>query len=521
MERGGRLKRVLEVLIGALVALILVGSALGFGGLVWWAPVVWVPLVWAGVGLLIFRLLLERRWGLMRSGLGLCVAAVAVLAVIQLLPLPGRVLGMLSPHAHEVHAWGTLGELARTDDPELGRQEAEPMRGTISLDRSATVRVLAWSMTCWGMLVLVSRYSRTQARTMLVWGSVVTGFAGLSLLGFLEWMGEGGQAIGGPGTGVVMPTQLDAWQVSAGYRLRPAQGGMGAGWLMAEPQRARPVGLLHDGSRTLVPLGAVALPLALGMLLHRLAPRGSREGIWTRLHGSIGAAQAGLCGLVIGVGLVMVGWTGGPLVLGAILLGLVTTVFLAWWGTGLTWRGVLGGLLGLGLASAAGFWAWIRTAQGGGDILSHAGSGAFRLAIWTDMLGMLRDFGTTGTGLGSFPRVYPLYKSMDLTVSDPGSGVLRWWVETGVLGMGLVLVGVVLAAWSIMRGVREMGGTERALAGGLVGAVLAAGFLAVVHPVVTGPASGLALAAVGGTALRWFSGATDLWLELDLADRRA
>jgi O-antigen ligase len=66
---------------------------------------------------------------------------------------------------------------------------------------------------------------------------------------------------------------------------------------------------------------------------------------------------------------------------------------------------------------------------------------AGRLTIWRDALGMTRDFPLAGTGLGTFPHVFPLYQSADLSggYSFPHSEPVHLLCETGIVGFALAV----------------------------------------------------------------------------------
>jgi len=69
-----------------------------------------------------------------------------------------------------------------------------------------------------------------------------------------------------------------------------------------------------------------------------------------------------------------------------------------------------------------------------------------RLAIARDSLRMFADHWLYGTGLATFPTVYPLYRSFstDLFVNQAHNDIAQLMVETGLLGLALVVWFLVL-----------------------------------------------------------------------------
>ncbi len=78
---------------------------------------------------------------------------------------------------------------------------------------------------------------------------------------------------------------------------------------------------------------------------------------------------------------------------------------------------------------------------------------AQRLGIWSDALSVVRDFPVLGTGLGTFPHVFPAYQSADLQggYSFPHSEYAHLLVETGFAGFALALAAAGFWAAGFMR----------------------------------------------------------------------
>jgi len=77
-----------------------------------------------------------------------------------------------------------------------------------------------------------------------------------------------------------------------------------------------------------------------------------------------------------------------------------------------------------------------------------------RFAIWKADFKAVRDFPFLGTGIGSHREVYPTYFEEFATVefSHAESGYLQVLLETGIVGLGLLLVGIALTGLWVFRG---------------------------------------------------------------------
>lgn len=81
-----------------------------------------------------------------------------------------------------------------------------------------------------------------------------------------------------------------------------------------------------------------------------------------------------------------------------------------------------------------------------------------RTLLWWDILGMVRDFPIFGTGLGTFGHVYPLYKhavDAPLIFLYSHNDYLQILAETGIAGFAAIMTALVLfALWSFRALVR-------------------------------------------------------------------
>jgi hypothetical protein len=516
-----RLTQRLARLQGGLIAALIVGATVAFGGDAWWVR----PVLGAGLALLavagLARATLERDWRVMVSPLAPIAMLTIALAVIQLVPLPPSLTSRLSPQARAAHVFGALPSAVAADDPDEARAQPDPgpARVPVSLDRAATLR---WAVGAIGglfLFVAVAYYADRLDRARLVWGSVVAALYLTTALALIQWVG-GTDALlvilREPGRGPSWaPSLVDLASESGRGELRPLlePDGRTSPWSYYRMDRPAPAGAFVAGRSALIALGALGLPLALGLGLHSLASRGSRERLRDRLAepGRNGLMvlvlvltplAAGTCGYAAGWGLA------APLALGLVVAGLPGA-----WSSGLRWTAV--GLTALTLVAAS-----VGAALG--DPLGHPeGPGVpVTVADWRearelarDAIDVARDFPAMGVGLGGFPSVQAYYKHRDTTTANAAPAVLRWWAEAGLAGIALAGLAAIwgLARLPIM--LRRVGSADRVLAFALTGSLLAFAVTSLVQPTLQAAAVALAACAVAGTAERWLAGGTDLFAE--------
>ena len=436
-----RLRTALDRVLAVGIASLIVGTSLAFGGATWWAPLLVAVLTTIVVMTWLTRASLSDRWPLLKSPLaGLGVLALG-LAAFQSVPMPGRVIDVLSPKAGTLHATGTLDELARADDPDVILPEPISGRFPLTVDRPATLRWLALAAACLMLFGVVSHFADRLDRLYLIWGSVVGAFLLNAVIALVQIAGQSEGLYGfiEPGKGPKWgPNVADALAAPGFSALRPvlAARPTAHAWVLPMPARPHLLGTMMGGPGALLALGALGLPLALAVGLQLMAPRGSREGLWTRLADS---GQGSLLTLLYAstiAGSFLVGLISGwplaiPFGLGILLVGLPSL-----FGTGLRWKGLILTTLALG-------------ALGGGVVLGDAWGQIFpatvRLprvdlssarAIWSDARAIVADFPIVGTGLGSFPAIQPYYKGRDAASTTAMSSLLQWWSESGAVGPG-------------------------------------------------------------------------------------
>jgi hypothetical protein len=512
--------------IAALIALLVLGSVLGFGGAVWWFRPFLVAatllLVMAGLA----RHLAAGRMPLLKSPLGLLGLLALALGVVQLAPLPARLAQRLSPSAHEIYARGMFAARAHADDPEAALPEAPEIRSPASLDRSATLRWLVVAAACLGIFWAVSHYADRLERLYLVWGLVVAGFllnASLAIVQITN-RSDGLYGLFVPGAGPAFtPTLNDLLEAPGTAALRdlppPGSG-------PAAPDRAAPVpgavltptapflfGTMVSSPGAFLAFGTLAMPLAMAIVLHLVSPRGSREGLSDRLGQSGQGSLVLLLAVLMAIGAFLIGlvagpWYGLPLVAGVAAVGLPALVSpgARWPAFGLTTL-VLAGL-GLGVAMEA---AWPVLLKGPSPV--HLPDPETARSLWAEGLEIFREFPLVGSGLGTFPSIHAYFKDRDLTSTTAMSSLVLWGVEAGAVGLGLLALAGLWCLARLPGGLKRVGSIDRSLAFGLIGAVLGFSLLAVVHWTVELSAVAVSASALGGTWNRWLAGGTDLFVE--------
>jgi O-antigen ligase len=207
----------------------------------------------------------------------------------------------------------------------------------------------------------------------------------------------------------------------------------------------------------------------------------------------------------------LVGVLAGPYLVAPFLIGVMLVGLPSAFSTGLRW-------------TAAGVTALVIAAMAGGIALGEIlqvdqraipSSQAWRAAadVWKNAAEVARDFPLMGVGFGGFASVQPYYKSADVSHTSALSSALQWWAESGLVGVLLVALGIGWALFKLPAAWRRVGGADRAMAYGLVGALACFGIFSAMHWSIQLTAVALAASAVAGTANRWLAGGTDLFLE--------
>jgi hypothetical protein len=506
-------------LLGGLLAGVILTAILGFGGTAWWFRPALAAAVTALALLKLMHDLLAGRTPILKTPLGLLGLTALGLAVVQLAPLPGRLAERLSPTARAAYARGALPDLVRADDDAAEPAEALPIRSPATLDRPATLHWLVLATACLGIFWCTSHYADRLERLYLVWGAVIAGFMLNAALAVVQVSSrtEGLYGFCTPGAGAPWwaPDGNDLLDAPATAALRnipgPASGPPTGAYLA--PSRPFVFGTLPGGVGGFLALGAMALPLALAVVIHLGAPRGSRETWSDRLgHSSQGALAVLLSALLV-LSSGLVGLASGPrfcipFAVGLALVGLPATIApgarrLAF---GLTTLALLA--LGTGVSLQV-YWADLM----GTSAPLQAPDWRASREVWSEAARIFKAFPVVGVGLGGFGAVHPYFKAHDLASTTAMSSVLQWGVEAGAAG--LALLGLA-ALWCVVRlpgGLLRLGSMDRFLAFGLIGAVAGFSVLAVIHWTVELTAVAVSASALGGTWNRWLAGGTDLFVE--------
>lgn len=510
-----RLPRVERLQITMIVAL-LAGAILAFGGAVWWARPAGGALLLGLVAATLARAFAGRGLVLLRSPLSLLGLCALGLALAQLAPLPATLASRLSPSAHAAHTIGVLPSLAQADAPDVPLGEPAAARTPATLDRSATLRWTATALGClalfWSIAHFVDRFQYTQ----VVWGTIVSAFFLVTVFGLIQQLGrtEGlyGRYIPGSGPSYA-PSLADVLESPSRTNLRPlGDAGAETAWSVALPEATAPVAGLPGGPGAYLALAALALPLAMGMTLQLMAPRGSRESLALRLrHTRRGGGVVFLIVMTV-LSACLAGYLGGGLLAVPIAAGIAVVGLPAARASGL-------GLPAVGLT------ALVLLAIGAG-VATHALLGPEPAAIladapdgleaqrdrWRTVAAITRDFPLLGVGMGSFAVVEPYYKHSD-TSANTASALGQWVAEAGLPGLALLALAGGWCLWRLPGAVRRVGTADRTLAYTLIGTGMAFLGLSALQWTVQVGAIALAASAVAGTAQRWLAGGTDLFVE--------
>jgi O-Antigen ligase len=506
-------------LTAATLVLLLAGTAVAFGGRVWWAPRFIGILCVALVALGLTHSLLDGSMRVLRSPLTALALLALALAAFQLAPLPGRVSSVVAPTSSAVYATGYLPGRAQALDFSATLSAPRVVRAPASLDRPATLRWLVGASACLAVFWAAAQYADRLNHLYVVWGAVVAGFFLNTAVGLVQIV-CGPKARGafgsiepglGPSWGPNLVDLADGPNASVLRAALPARDGHPF-WALPVPDAPFLIGSQLGGPGAYLALATVALPLALALTLQILAPRGSREPLTTRLRQT---GQGSLVALVFGLLLAsaaLVGLLAGPAYSVVFGLGLLLVGIPSAWPSGLRWTG-----LGLTMLTV-----FALVAGAGGGMVWAASTApppvaAAELAnarqVWRDALPIVRDFPLIGTGFGSFASIYPFYKTHDAATNTAMSSLLQWWVESGFVGLAVLGAGMLWCVCRLPGALRRVGTADQALAFGLIGAAVAFTLFSAVHWTVELASVALAASAVAGVGNRWLAGGTDLFVE--------
>lgn len=508
-----KLIRGIDALLALGVIGLLFGTALAFGGVVWWSrPMVGVLATGVAATWLV-RVAALGRWTVLKSpAIPLCSMAIG-LGFVQLVPLPARVAAQVSSRAVATNALGVIPDRVLEDDPSFAIPAAYETRSPLSLDRPATLRWVVAALGCLALFWVCTHFADRLQHVRLIWGCVVAAFFLNVVLAVVQIAGgvNGQYGYLTPGEGPFWAPTLDDLMSSPVPSVLRAVGERKPDRPTLAAARAMPAfqfGSLVGGAGAYLALASLAIPLALGLTLQTLSPRGGRDGMLTRLRDSGQGSQVVLTLILTLAGTVLAGMMAGkraslPFGVGIAAVGLFGT-----WATGIRKTGMTM-TAAFGLALVGGVVVHEATTP---EVVPRV-SWVEAQTTWRESWAIFRDFPLVGTGLGTFATVHPFYKAGDVEPNSARSSVAQWAVEAGAVGLGLAGL---LGAWALIRlpgAVRRVGTADRALCAGLVGSLAGFALFSAVHWTVELPAVALALAAVAGTANRWLAGGTDLFIE--------
>ncbi len=196
MDLRPRLLNLADRTLAVLLAVVLAGTTLAFGGETWWAAPAIAVLTAAIVLASLVRVVLTGRMPVLKSPLMVLGLLALGLAAVQLAPLPGPVAGRISPRSREVYALGALARPALAADPTIALPEPAGIRSPVTVDRSATLRWLAGAAACLALFWGVSQFADRLGRLYVVWGSIVAAFVLNTAIAVVQLVGGSGGLYG-------------------------------------------------------------------------------------------------------------------------------------------------------------------------------------------------------------------------------------------------------------------------------------------------------------------------------------
>jgi hypothetical protein len=516
-----RLERTLDRPLAAIVLALVLGSAVCFGGAVWWFRPAVGLLAFLLVVLTLMQLLIRGQIAFLKSPLTFLGLLFLALGVFQLVPMPEPWARRISAGAHEIYASGGLPQLARSDDPDAPLVEPARVRSPASLDRSATLRSVVGAAACLGIFWSISHFADRLRRLYLISGCVIAAFLLNGALGLVQMTCQVEGVFGmylpgsGPAWGPSRDDLLESPTIAVMKRIEDRAPGTSssAERIALVPERPFLFGTLLGGPGAFLALGSLAMPLALAIVIHLISPRGSRESLSARLsqtgHGSLLALLVSLMSFSSAlVGFLAGRWFCVPFVLGIIAVGLPSAIapLARWHSLGLS--GLLLACLGAGAVLASG-WSTLV----GGSMPVQPISWEWTKLVWNESLPILKDFPLVGTGLGSFRSIHPYYKIHEATATTAMSSVLQCGVESGAIGLGIVALAGLWCLCRLPWCVKAVGTADRTLCYGLIGAALSFTLWSSVHWTAELPAVAISASALCGAWNRWLAGGTDLFVE--------
>ena len=85
-----------------------------------------------------------------------------------------------------------------------------------------------------------------------------------------------------------------------------------------------------------------------------------------------------------------------------------------------------------------------------------------RWMLWGDTLRILKDFPVFGSGLGTFPHIFPMYRSFHIQgmVTHAENDFLQFISDAGPLGFGMLLIAFIFFLSKSVSGIRSISPAE-------------------------------------------------------------
>ncbi len=406
----------------------------GFLGVLVFAPMPFGSVeTWAGAALSAACLALGAIWAVWRSRRGLSVlpwrdpvlaagALFALVAVVQMIPLPRPFLQAVSPKAVELRdRYEPPTDPARLDavTPPAHYDGWRPISLYPWATRQAILRFVAFLVAA---LITIDLASLGHARRVIV-AALVAGGAFQALYGLAEYF-SGRQHIFG---------------YAKKYYTDAATGTF--------INRNHFAGHLEMTLPFVIALAATAvagLRGTPGAVIHARVARASSHRLFT-------AASLLILALTMATALVC---SGSRMGIASTLLALLSVgLVLAWRGRGRSFLGaaiMVGGAMVLIFSQGEAASAIVnRFVVAAGELRSDVG----RWQVWSQALGVAGAFPLMGAGLGTFPYVFPAFRSAGegVALAHAHSDFIELAAEVGAAGYLAALAGVFLVARPILR----------------------------------------------------------------------
>lgn len=387
------------------------------------------------------QLLLPRRYWRRSAAHLLLLAAVALIG-LQLTPLPPSWMSCLSPRASEVlPLW--------TDNGAAGLGTWQRISLTPAETHAGLIVFLAYALVYWVSLQRIR--SLEDVERLLHW--IAWAAVGMSLFGLLQYLSSNGNFF---------------WVYRHPYVLTD------------DVAKGAFTNRNHFAHFLALGIGPVIWWVQDGM--RRYGLQGDSFARSRRVRNQAAALDMGLrfAGLAIVFAGVLLSLSRG----GAVAAGLaaMTSVLVCYW------AGAVRGKFALGMTAIAvlfGAFLFLGDQDSMGGRLEKVASGSIdevdrgegRRTIWKTTLAAIPDFPWIGAGAGSFREVYPLYleyQSGHTIYTHAENGYLQVTLETGFIGLALVVLAILLGIFWTGRGLLRANSSRMAVAAGAAASALLA-----------------------------------------------